>query len=1367
MRKVLSKLKINNLRDLSINFFYLILFLYGLNFFGLDNVILSFLCIIVLLRQFICHKIRIHKGFIFVLGFSLSYCLFFNIYKGFSIANVFYYLFFPLALYLIGSSMCVGNNIDDIEKKVFKSFFFIAMGLVLRAFLGFLLTTKEFGLFQNGRYFLDIWNYGKSYTAATGVNTFVILISCMSIPLIFLFKEHRKFCYLIISIISLIFSLYLTIVLQNRSCLLLIIIAILIYPILQMFSNFKKYKRLFLISAITILSVIFIFLILYSYSESFRKICNSIPMFNRLFDSSDESYNERFRLYEIFFDTFLKSPFGNMGVNGKIIDENGNILSAYFHNTWLDIYKIGGIISFIFFLLISILSIKYTIDYCIFSKKSFNKRFYIYVLFGIFGLFFFEPMIEANIYFFVLIFLYYGVIERLKKNYQYQNINYSLYSKIDKSNYKIVFISNFLSIHQIETHYALINKYGDRYHFISLDSTMLEHQKYNPEYNKILPNEVRRYISIQQQEYADKLIEEADVIIYGNAPDSILKKVRKKGKIVLQCSERLYKKCEYEEWTPRAMASNLIHKVPYRHYQQFCLTYSSYTAYDYDLINYNSNKCLNWGYWIKKSNYSDFSELLSYKNSEAINILFVNRLIEFKHPEKIVYLANYLKENNIEFHINIVGEGELKSILFEMIKKYELEFFITFCGVMPNDDVKKIMERTHIVISCSNKEEGWGACVNEAMTCGCCVVASHTTGSAYTLIKHRETGLIYDFENDNDLFDKVLYLCHNKNEILRISENAFNSMKYEFNIDDLIYKLDIFINSLIDGNVCYQNEGPLSIQKPLSEDEVRKIIIHQDKDFNSKFDSGKDNKSKKISSETKKISKGAIISYISIFLNIIAGLIYTPWMIKTLGQSNYGIYSLANSIMSLIAIDLGLGTAVSRFVAKYRAEKDVESSNKMVGIIFKIFIFLSAIMLIALSIIYLFIPSIYIQLTSVELSTLKTVFIMVGFYSVLAFGFMPLNGILMGNDKFPEYKFITLISRIVNILLVSITLLMFNNIFMYVFAIILSGLIEIIIKLIYIKKYCKYGSQPLITKKSDKKTLKELIKFSLWAAISSIMTRFIISIQPSILGITSGSVEIALFTLGSTIEGYVWQIANGLDGMFIPKLSIMSKNKVENEEYNKLMINVGRFQLMITGVIITGFIAFGRGFINDIWKMNKDGFSYDSSYFVGVFLLLPCLVTFTQQIGNSLLIVKDRIKYRCISIAVTAILSVCLSLFLTSVFDNYEAIWSAISIFIGKMIGMIIIMNIIYKRILDIDIKKFFKECHFSIMPTLVVVLMIGIGLDYLIVNKSVVLFVIKIMIFIFIYVILLYRYALKKSERVLVNKYLKKIITFVKSTDE
>ena len=71
---------------------------------------------------------------------------------------------------------------------------------------------------------------------------------------------------------------------------------------------------------------------------------------------------------------------------------------------------------------------------------------------------------------------------------------------------------------------------------------------------------------------------------------------------------------------------------------------------------------------------------------------------------------------------------------------------------------------------------------------------------------------------------------------------------------------------------------------------------------------------------SKQIKLGAVLSYASIAINILSGLLYTPWMINQIGQNDYGLYTLANSVITLLMVDFGLSSATARYLSKYNAE---------------------------------------------------------------------------------------------------------------------------------------------------------------------------------------------------------------------------------------------------------------------------------------------------------------------------------------------------------------------------------------------------------------------------------------------------------------
>ena len=80
------------------------------------------------------------------------------------------------------------------------------------------------------------------------------------------------------------------------------------------------------------------------------------------------------------------------------------------------------------------------------------------------------------------------------------------------------------------------------------------------------------------------------------------------------------------------------------------------------------------------------------------------------------------------------------------------------------------------------------------------------------------------------------------------------------------------------------------------------------------------------------LKAGATLNYTVIVLNILVGLLYTPFLLRILGQSDYGIYSLVASVISyLTLLDLGFGNAIIRYTAKFRSEGKTREQYELFG----------------------------------------------------------------------------------------------------------------------------------------------------------------------------------------------------------------------------------------------------------------------------------------------------------------------------------------------------------------------------------------------------------------------------------------------------
>lgn len=440
------------------------------------------------------------------------------------------------------------------------------------------------------------------------------------------------------------------------------------------------------------------------------------------------------------------------------------------------------------------------------------------------------------------------------------------------------------------------------------------------------------------------------------------------------------------------------------------------------------------------------------------------------------------------------------------------------------------------------------------------------------------------------------------------------------------------------------------------------------------------------------IKYGALISYATIFFNIVAGLLYTPWMIRQIGTADYGLYSLVTAVISYFLIDFGLGSVIGTYVAKFRAQQNFHKVNLIIGISYKAYIIITVCITLGLFICYFFLADIFKELTDAEIIKFKTIYCIGGFFSICNFPFTPVNGILIAYERFIALKLADLIQRVLCIILIICCLLSGYGLYTLVFVNGAIGLSISLLKFIYVKFNIGIN---INIKETDKTIFREIASFSGWAFIVGVAQRFTINIVPSILGIVSGTTQIAIFSIASTLEGYVWTLASGLNGLFIPRVS---KDVAQNQtplEITNLMIKVGRIQLYITGLLISCIIIFGATFIK-LWI----GPDFHNSYIIAVLIIFPNIIILTEEIANTLLWVKNELKYRAILFICAGIISSSMGIILGS---KFGAVGPGIGIFVALVLCHCLGLNIVYQKVLHLDIFRFFKMCHFKILPIMMI----------------------------------------------------------------
>ena len=499
---------------------------------------------------------------------------------------------------------------------------------------------------------------------------------------------------------------------------------------------------------------------------------------------------------------------------------------------------------------------------------------------------------------------------------------------------------------------------------------------------------------------------------------------------------------------------------------------------------------------------------------------------------------------------------------------------------------------------------------------------------------------------------------------------------------------------------------------------------------------------------SKQIKIGAMISYFAIFFNVIAGLIYTPWMISIIGQSDYGIYTLGMSLIGFFVMDFGLGAAISKFISNYLAAGKRDEIEKLLGIIFKLYVLLDLILFFILLVVYFLLDILYGNFTDNQLEKIKLVYLMVGLFSIVSFPFTAFNGILISHERFIFIKICDIVLKFLTILLMVIVLLLGYKLYALVAVNAFVGILIILIKLLYLKKH------KLLTtdfKYKNKTLLKEIFNFAMWDSIILIASRFIINVTSPVLGAFSGTIQISIFAIGALIEGYTYTVANALNGLFLSKISRILIGDNKKEELERLMIKIGRIQLFIVGLLVIGFIVLGKEFIA-LWL----GDNFKNSYYVALLMLIPSLITLTQEIAKTTLIATNNIKYRALVTIGTGVISLIMLLIFS---QKWGAIGAAFSISIASILGYVIAMNIVYYKVLEINVIKFFIECHIKMSVPIFLTLVIGFTGNSFITVSSFSIFSLKAGILILIYFIMMWTISFNKFEKKLFKDICIKII--------
>ena len=451
----------------------------------------------------------------------------------------------------------------------------------------------------------------------------------------------------------------------------------------------------------------------------------------------------------------------------------------------------------------------------------------------------------------------------------------------------------------------------------------------------------------------------------------------------------------------------------------------------------------------------------------------------------------------------------------------------------------------------------------------------------------------------------------------------------------------------------------------------------------------------------KQMTAGVLFAYLSIGFKLLSGILYTPILLHSLGQSEYGIYSLSTSFIGYLTIlNSGMNAAYIRFYVQSieKGERDPESIN---GIFLKIYLLLGIIgmaggLLISGNAEFLFGTQILPNEYSIFKRSLRILSL-----TVLA---TTLNAVftscILAHERFAVGKLIDLLHTVLlPIITIPFLIAGFGSVTVITINLFLTILMLIANSLYaFTKLHMRFD-----LRYRDSAFLKSVMVFAGFIGLQLIMDQLNWQIDKFILARFKGSNEVAVYSVGSTFNTYFMTIAGAVSGMFIPQINRLVA-KGSNEELSDLFIRTTRIFAQVAVLIMSGFLFFGEPFIAR-WA----GQEYTVSYYVGLLIMLPVTFSLSIALAMDITRAKNLHKTQIVLNTLCAFLNFAISIPLAKA---YGAIGSALGTFVCEIVIAIFVNAIYYHKVVKLNMIDIFKEL-LKLIPGWLPPFIVGAALMY------------------------------------------------------
>lgn len=461
-------------------------------------------------------------------------------------------------------------------------------------------------------------------------------------------------------------------------------------------------------------------------------------------------------------------------------------------------------------------------------------------------------------------------------------------------------------------------------------------------------------------------------------------------------------------------------------------------------------------------------------------------------------------------------------------------------------------------------------------------------------------------------------------------------------------------------------------------------------------------------------STGILLSYVYLGLNMIIGLFMSSYVLRKLGNTEYGLYQTVGAFANyLILLEFGMGTVLTRNLAVYKHEGKKEEINQCVSTLWIITIILSLLVLAIAGVFMANIGTIYSNtMTTDQVRYGKKVFLVIVVNLIISFFMSTANGMLLGFENYTfanRQKVIKLICRTIiavialNICPMALILTVVDSIISFCF---------FVWTIVVCRK--KYGFRIKI-KEFNTQIVKDSLPLCLALLLQTIINQANNQVDKTVLGIRMSLESVAIYSIAQYIYSVFSSITTVPISMYMPEVAKNITSGLKGRQLTDTLIPSCRLVVLLGGMIMFGFVAVGKQFISIVY-----GEQYLSAWLYAIIIIVPMFINMTNGVLVNVLDVLKKRMIRSYILFGTTILNIFMTVYLI---DEIGIIGAVIATAISVVIGQDIVMNIYYSKKIGIAISHLFAEAYRGLIPVEIIACIISTILAHFFRNDYISLF--------------------------------------------